>query len=263
MKIKIAHLALWAASLLAADILMAQTIRNPLKNNKEGQDTTRSSGGGLLNQVARQLPGGGGGRSGLSAAEVAEGLKAALEQGAEKGANKLSMPDGFLGNAAVKILMPPEAQKVEQTLRGAGLGRQVDQAITSMNRAAEDAAKSAAPIFVNAIKQMSIQDAFNILSGAPDAATQYLRRVTTAPLTEAFRPVIGTSLEKVGATRHWNTVFTNYNRFSREQVNTDLNAYVTERALMGIFSQIAEEEANIRRNPGARTSDILKKVFGN
>lgn len=261
MKIYKTYLLLISVSLFSADALQAQLPRNPLSNRGK-QDTTQKADNNILNKLANQIPRGGN-RSGLSVEEVAEGLKAALEQGASKGANKLAAPDGFLGNAALKILMPPEAQKVEQTLRGAGLGRQVDQAITSMNRAAEDAAKSAAPIFVNAIKQMTIQDAFNILGGAPDAATQYLRRITTAPLTEAFRPVIGASLEKVGATRSWNTVFTNYNRFSREQVNTDLQAYVTERALAGLFSQIAEEEANIRRNPGARTSDILKKVFGN
>jgi hypothetical protein len=167
-----------------------------------------------------------------------------------------------LGNAAVKILMPPEARKVEETLRKFGLGSQVDQAITSMNRAAEDAAKSAAPIFVNAIKSMTIEDAFGILRGGDTAATAYLRRQTTSPLTEAFRPVIDKSLAKVDATKYWNTVFSTYNRFSKEKVNTDLPAWVTERALSGIFLQLAQEEAEIRKNPAARTSELLKKVFG-
>ena len=158
--------------------------------------------------------------------------------------------------------MPQEAQKAEKTLRNVGLGKQVDDAILSMNRAAEDAAKSAAPIFINAIKQMSIQDAFGILRGGDLAATNYLKEKTTISLTEAFRPVIENSLKKVNATKYWNTVFTTYNKFSSEKVNTDLAAYVTEKALSGIFYQVGLEEQKIRKDPAARVSDILKKVFG-
>ena len=144
-----------------------------------------------------------------------------------------------------------------------GLGKQVDNAILSMNRAAEDAAKNAAPIFVNAIKQMSIQDAFGILKGGDFAATNYLKQKTTASLTEAFRPVIENSLRKVNATKYWNTVFSTYNKFSAEKVNTDLPAYVTEKAMAGIFYQVGQEEQKIRKDPVARTTDILKKVFAN
>jgi hypothetical protein len=238
----------------------AQSMRD-LMRGKTTKDSTKSEGSGnILNQINKKL---GGSASNLSAAEVAEGLKAALDQGVAKGTAQLSAVDGFLGNAAVKILLPPEAKKVEQTLRSVGMGRQVDQAITSMNRAAEDAAKSAAPIFLNAIKSMTIQDAFSILTGKEDAATQYLQRQTTKALTDAFRPVIETSLEKVDATKHWNTIFTNYNRVSADKINPDLSEYVTERALNGVFYQIAQEEANIRKNPGARSSEILKKVFAN
>jgi hypothetical protein len=133
-----------------------------------------------------------------------------------------------------------------------------------MNRAAEDAAKSAAPIFINAIKQMSIQDAWGILKGGDTAATAYLRTTTTSPLTEAFRPVIETSLDKVNATQYWNTVFTTYNKMPlTNKVDPDLSAYVTEKALSGIFYQVALQEAQIRANPAARTTDILKKVFSN
>ena len=185
-----------------------------------------------------------------------------MQVGTNKGAAKLSAVDGFFKDAAIKILMPDEAKKAEKTLRNMGLGKQVDDAILSMNRAAEDAAKSAAPIFVNAIKGMSFQDALSILRGADTAATGYLKSKTTASLTEALRPVIENSLKKVNATKYWNTVFTTYNKFTLQKVNPDLAAYVTEKALVGIFYQIAQEEKNIRKDPLARTSDLLKKVFG-
>ena len=141
------------------------------------------------------------------------------------------------------------------------MGKMVDDAILSMNRAAEDASKSAAPIFINAVKGMSIGDAVGILRGGDFAATNYLKEKTTASLTEAFRPVIEKSLEKVNATKYWNTVFTTYNKFSADKVNPDLSAYVTERALSGMFHQVSLEEQKIRKDPLARTSDILKKVF--
>jgi len=205
---------------------------------------------------------GGSGSGSLTTDEVVSGLKEALTVGAQNSANKLSSVDGFFKDAAIKVLMPPEAQKVEKTLRSVGLGKQVDDAILSMNRAAEDAAKSAAPIFVSAVKQMSIQDAWGILKGGDSAATTYLRTKTTSSLTEAFRPVIEQSLEKVNATKYWNTVFTTYNKFSKDKVNTDLSAYVTEKALSGIFHQVALEEQKIRKDPVAQTTDILKKVFG-
>lgn len=198
----------------------------------------------------------------LSTTDVVAGLKAALETGTGRSVQKLSATDGFFRDAVIKVLMPEEAKKVESTLRKFGLGKQVDDAILSMNRAAEDAAKDAAPIFINAIKGMTIQDAWGILKGGDSSATRYLREKTTVSLTEAFRPVIERSLEKVNATKHWNTVFSNYNKFSKDKVNTDLAAYVTEKALFGIFYQVAQEEAKIRKDPAARTTEILKKVFG-
>jgi hypothetical protein len=199
--------------------------------------------------------------SGLSSDEIANGLKEALQVGATKGSDKLAAVDGFFKDAAIKILMPEEAKKVEKTLRGMGLGAQVDDAILSMNRAAEDAAKSAAPIFINAIKGMSISDALGILQGGDFAATDYLKGKTTSALTEAFRPVIEKSLEKVNATKYWNTLFTTYNKFALQKVNPDLTAYVTEKGLSGIFFQVGQEEQKIRKDPLARTSDLLKKVF--
>lgn len=220
-----------------------------------------SSGKTGLNKISQKLPGKGSGS--LTNDEVINGLKEALEVGTQRGTDKLSAIDGFFKDAAIKILMPPEAEKVEKKLRSVGLGKQVDNAILSMNRAAEDASKSATKIFIDAIKQMSIQDAFGILKGGDFAATNYLKEKTTAALTEAFRPVIENSLKKVDATKYWNTVFTTYNRFSSDKVNTDLPAYVTDKALAGIFYQVGQEEQKIRKDPVARTTDILKKVFAN
>lgn len=197
----------------------------------------------------------------LSTNTIASGLKEALEVGTEKGVQKLSAADGFFKDAAIKILMPEEAQKVEQKLRSIGLGKQVDNAILSMNRAAEDASKSAAPIFINAIKQMSIQDAAGILGGGDFAATDYLKNKTTSNLTEAFRPIIQESLVKVDATKYWNSIFSTYNRFSTNKVNTDLSLYVTEKALAGIFHEVALQEQKIRKDPMAQTTELLKKVF--
>ena len=199
----------------------------------------------------------------LSNDEIVQGLKEALNVGANNASQKLSAADGFFKDAAIKILMPPEAQKAEKKLRGLGMGKLVDNAILSMNRAAEDASKSAAPIFIDAIKQMSIQDAVGILRGGDFAATNYLKDKTTSPLMEAFRPVIENSLKKVNATKYWNTVFTTYNKFSVDKINPDLAAYVTEKSLTGIFYQVGLEEQKIRKDPMARTTDILKKVFAN
>ena len=199
----------------------------------------------------------------LGAQDIASGLKEALAIGAEKGATALSKENGFLGNPLLKIILPAEAQKVEKVLRGAGLGNMVDDAITSMNRGAEEACKEAAPIFVNAIKQMDVNDAIGILKGADTAATGFLRSKTTAPLGEAFKPVIYRSLEKTGAAKYWSTMINAYNKFSLQKINPDLSGYVTEKALQGIFTQIAMEEKNIRKDPLARNTYLIKKVFSN
>lgn len=201
--------------------------------------------------------------SSLSTEEVVQGLKEALSVGAEKSATQLSNVDGFFKNAAIKILLPAEVQKVQDAVtKIPGGSKLIDDAILSMNRAAEDAAKSAAPIFINAIKNMSFADAWSILKGGDSAATKYLKQQTTKPLTEAFRPVIDKSLAKVNATQHWNTVFSTYNKFSFKKVNPDLASYVTDKALEGIFYQLAQEELKIRKDPVAQTTNILKKVFG-
>lgn len=199
----------------------------------------------------------------LTTAEVVDGLKTALRLGADTATTRLSALNGFYKDALVKIVMPPEAQKVEKTLRNVGLGNLVDKAILSMNRSAEEASKYVGDIFVNAIKQMTIQDAFGILRGGNTAATDYLKQKTLAQLTAAFKPIISKSLDKTDATKYWSDVFSTYNRFSSQPVNTDLTAYVTEKALDGLFYKIGLEEQEIRQNPAARVTEILKKVFNN
>jgi hypothetical protein len=200
----------------------------------------------------------------LSSSEIASGLKEALKVGAQNASRQLSATDGFFKNAAIKILLPKEAQQVEQTLRSLGMGALVDEAVLSMNRAAEDASKQAAPIFVNAISGITISDGLAILQGGNNAATQYLRSRTTARLTAAFRPVIENSLNKVGAVKIWNTVFTTYNKLPliRKKVNPDLVSYVTEKALDGLFETIGQEELKIRTQSSAQVTSLLRKVFG-
>lgn len=197
----------------------------------------------------------------LSNEDIISGLKEALRVGTDSSAAKLSKLNGFFGDAAIKILMPEEAKKVESTLRSLGMGSLVDKAILSMNRAAEDAASGVGDIFWTAIKGMSIKDGLQILRGGDFAATEYLKSVTTAQLTEKFRPVIETALKKADATKYWKDIFSNYNRFSTKQVNTDLTAYVTEKALSGLFYNIGLQEQKIRKDPAAQVTDILKKVF--
>jgi hypothetical protein len=162
------------------------------------------------------------------------------------------------------VLLPPQAQNVEKTLRSLGMGKLVDDAILSMNRAAEDASKSAAPIFVDAVKKMTVQDGLGILRGADTAATGYLRKTTSPELTTAFHPVIDSSLQKTGATKYWKTVFDTYNKLPTTftKVDPDLASFVTQKAMDGIFYYVAQEEKKIRKDPAAQVTDLLKKVFG-
>lgn len=205
----------------------------------------------------------GNGRTGeLSNADIVSGLKQALSIGTRNGTSQLSNVDGFFKNAALKILFPEEAKKAESTLRNLGMGNLADKAILSMNRAAEDAAKGAGTIFITAIKQMTITDAVNILKGGDFAATNYFKAKTTSELTRSFKPVIGKALKNADATKYWGNAISAYNQFTTNKVNTDLSAYVTEKAMEGIFYQVGLEEQKIRKDPVARTTEILKKVFG-
>lgn len=199
----------------------------------------------------------------LSTAEVAEGLKEALIKGISNGADMASAVDGYFKNPEIKIPFPPEVQKVEAKLRQVGLGNQVDKFVETLNRGAEDAAKEAKPIFIAAIKQMTIQDAWGILKGNNDAATQYLMRTTSGLLKEKFKPVIANSLQKVNATKYYGDIVTAYNRLPlTEDVNPNLDDYATDKAIEGLFTLIAKEEKNIRENPVARTTELLRRVFG-
>ena len=216
--------------------------------------------GGLFKKASSAVKSGS--ATSLSTEEIVSGLKEALSVGAKNSSGKLAAADGFFKDATIKILMPQEMKKVESRLRSLGMGKMVDDAILSMNRAAEDASKTAAPIFVDAIKKMSVQDAVGILKGADTAATSYLRKTTVNDLTTAFTPIVEESLKKVNATKYWKDLATAYNKFSSTPVNTNLNKYVTGRALNGLFYYVGEEEKKIRTNPAARVSDILQKVFG-
>lgn len=194
--------------------------------------------------------------------EVAAGLKQALEIGIKNGANQASQTDGYYKNSLIRIPFPKDVQRVENTLRQVGLGNEVDKFILTLNRGAEDAAKSAVPIFVSAIKQMTIADAWAILRGDKDAATQYLKRTTSQQLYNAFNPVMVKSLEKTNATKYYGDLVNQYNKIPLVQkVNPDLDDYATQKAIDGLFILVAQEEANIRENPIARTTELLRRVF--
>ena len=201
--------------------------------------------------------------SGLTNSEVIRGLKEALSIGARNAAGKASRFNGFYKNPRIKIPFPPEAQKVKTTVEALGMRKQVDKFVETLNRAAEEAAKKAAPIFLDAITGMTIQDGFQILNGPDDAATAYLKKRTTAPLTREFKPVVRRAIKKVQVTKYWNPIATRYNQVPFvKKVNPDLDDYVTKRALAGLFKLIASEEKKIRKNPAARVTEILRKVFG-
>lgn len=243
-----------AASLLAVSTARAQTRSNTVNS--------------ILNGIRGASSGSAGAGTGtigsLSSADIIAGLKEALNVGAKNAGSRLSNTNGFFGNALIKILMPEEAKRVESTLRSVGMGNLVDKAVLSMNRAAEDASAKAVPIFVDAIRGITITDGLSILRGGQGAATNFLKQRTSVALTNAFKPVIQNSLAKVNATSLWSNVFTTYNRLptTRSKVNPDLTGYVTDRALTGLFTTISEEENKIRTNPAARVSSILEKVFG-
>lgn len=224
----------------------------------------RSSAGGIFGKILEAVTKPSTGTSGsLTNSDIASGLKEALRIGASNGANQASRIDGYFKNPLLKIAFPPEAQKVATTLRQLGFNKQVDQFELSLNRAAEDAAKKAAPVFVKAITSMSIQDAVGILRGSNDAATQYLRRTSGQQLVSEFTPIIDSTLQKNNATRYYTSLVNTYNKVPLVQkVNPNLTQYATNKAVDGLFILVAQEEQKIRENPAARVSDLLKRVFG-
>ena len=212
-----------------------------------------------MQQVLDQLPQGTGV---LSQAEIGNGLKEALNNGIAKQVSKLTATDGFFKNEAVKILLPEELQTVDEKLRQIGMSKLADEGLKVINRAAEDAVKEATPIFVDAVKQMSFNDAKNILMGNESSATTYLQNTTSTTLYTKFNPIIKKSYTKVGADKVWKEIITKYNSIPLvKKVNPDLTDYTTKKAIEGVFKMIAVEEKDIRTNLASRSSDLLRKVF--
>ncbi len=216
-----------------------------------------------LQQVVNSLPQGTLGQGqGLSNEYIANGLRQALDKGIDLQVSKLTAKDGFFKNELVKILLPEELQKVDNTLRKIGLSKLADEGLKVLNRAAEDAVGTATPIFVNAVKQISFNDAKNILLGADSAATNYLNTKTNTALYSKFTPVIQNSLGKVGATDIWANIITKYNNVPfTQKVNPNLTDYVAQQALKGVYTMIGKEEKKIRTELSSRTTDVLRKVF--
>ncbi|WP_456439992.1 DUF4197 domain-containing protein [Psychroserpens sp.] len=198
----------------------------------------------------------------LSNADMASGLRQALDLGIDKQVSKLTQKDGFLKNELVKILLPEELKKVDKGLRDIGLDNLADEGLKVLNRAAEDAVKEATPIFINAVKDITFNDAKNILLGNDDAATQYLTGRTQTELYNKFKPVINSSFSKVGADEIWSNLINKYNAIPfTNNVNPDLTDYVTGEALKGVYKMIAVEEKEIRNKVSSRITDLLRKVF--
>ena len=211
--------------------------------------------------IIQRLPQVGGG---LSETEAGQGIKEALGQGLVKAVLQLNKEDGFFKDAFYKILMPPDAKKIENTLRDLGLGHLVDKAVLQINRGAEDAAGFAKPIFVDAIKSITLSDAIGLVKNGDTSATHFFREKTTEKLIAAFLPVIKASLNKVEATKYYGDAVTRYNNFPTtfKKINPDLPGFVTGKATEALFDLVGKEEKNIRDNIAARTTDLLKRVFG-
>ena len=211
--------------------------------------------------VISQLPGTG---NGVTESEAGAAIKEALSQGLVKSVLQLNKEDGFFKDAFYKILLPPDAKKIENTLRNLGMGNMVDKAILQINRAAEDAAGYAKPIFVDAIRSMTLADAIGLVRNGDTSATHFFRVKTTDQLVAAFLPVIKNSLDKLNATKYYTDVVNTYNNFPTtfKKLNPDLPGFVTYRATDALFDLISKEERNIRQNLAARTTDLLRKVFG-
>ncbi|MGB3606542.1 MAG: DUF4197 domain-containing protein [Psychroserpens sp.] len=212
-----------------------------------------------LQDVVNNLPQGG---TVLSNADIGSGLRQALDLGIEKQVSKLTAENGFFKNDLVRILLPEELQKVDKALRDIGLDKLADEGLKVLNRAAEDAVSEATPIFINAVKGITFNDAKNILLGSDDAATLYLSGKTQTELYAKFKPVINNSFSKVGADQIWSNLITKYNAIPfTNNVNPDLTDYVTGEALKGVYTMIAVEEKEIRNKVSSRTTSLLQKVF--
>jgi len=199
----------------------------------------------------------------LTEQEVIDGLKEALSKGSNNAASLCSAAGGFSNNSLIKIPFPEDAQKMETKLRAIGMGAQVDKFVLTLNEAAELASKEVGSIFLDAIKNMTVKDGMNILKGANNAATEYLRTNTYQQLYDKFKPIVVKALQQVQITKYWSPLMTKYNSIPLvEKVNPDLEDYTTKKCIEGLFKLVTAEEAKIRQDINARTSELLKKVFG-
>lgn len=232
---------------------------NTANTSTTTNDTTKSTADTIAttsNVASPQL------NTNLSNSTIASGLKEALSIGLNDGIKALGQKNGFYNSSVAKILMPEELQNVEKTLRSVGLGSIADKGVKLLNSAAEDAVTEAAPIFVNALTSMSFTDAKSILLDGDNAATNYLKSKTSSDLATAFQPKISASLNKVGANKVWNQMITKYNAISGKNITPDLDRYVTEQAINGVFNMVAEKEKGIRNNSVLQTTTLLQQVFG-
>lgn len=252
-------------AIMAAVSVKAQTLNDVWNSTKNAAKdavntaTTQAAGAvnGILTGSNTSTP------PALTNDEVIKGLKEALSVGTNNSSASASKVDGYLKNPKLFIPWPEEAKDMRAKLIKLGMEKKVLEFETSLNRAAEEAAKSAAPIFIDAITKMSISDGFAILNGADSAATNYMRKNTYAPLKEKFTPIVQEAITKVKVTSYWNPLVTKYNKIPGvKKQNPDLNAYVTNKAINGLMVLLLEEEAKIRKDPAARVTDLLKKVFG-
>ena len=215
-----------------------------------------------LQEIAKQFPQSGG----VGNTEIASGLRQALDFGIDKQVTKLTQTDGFFKNAEIKLPFPEDAKKVKEYASKLGLESQIVKVEETLNRAAEEAAKEATPIFINSIKNMSIQDGFALLKGGEGSATTFLKNTTTEELKKAFRPKVQAAIDKVKLTQYWEPVISKYNMSTlitgQEKINPDLNEYVLDKSIEGLFKMVEKEENKIRKDPGARVSGLLQKVFG-
>ncbi|SEM13853.1 Protein of unknown function [bacterium A37T11] len=248
---------LFTVMIATASVSHAQSFLDKLKKVvKEKTDTTTKTNTTITNSSVTAAV------SSLSTTDVSSALKQALNTGVEDGVKKLGVENGFFGNSLVKILLPEKLQKIEKAFRAVGLGSLADQGVKLLNRAAEDAVTESVPIFANAITSMSFADAKKILLGSDTAATSYLQNKTTSQLVTAFKPKVEQSLGKVGADKVWSQLVSKYNAISHDNMTTDLNQYVTEGTISGVFKMVAQKEEGIRSSPALRTTSVLKNVFG-
>lgn len=257
---------LFVCSFLAVGMATAQTKTTKKKTTTKTTTTKTSTKSkiSIPSGITSAIGSSGSGISSLSETDIVSGLKEALIMASENSSTMLNQLDGFNKNMKIRIPFPPQCQIVASKLREMGFGNKIDEFETTLNRAAEQAAKDAAPIFITAIKSMTISDAKNILTGTDTAATSYLRMNTMSSLYGAFSPTVTNALNQTYATSKWKDITTLYNRIPFvNKVDTDLPRFTTSRALQGLFVVVGEQEQKIRKDPAAQVTDLLKRVFGN